>query len=232
MRDCIAVVSGGMDSITLLYYLVKRKRRLPALLTFAYGQKHSKEIECVHYHAQRLLCRDHRLIDMSLLAPVFASSSLVSADLPIPDAAAAVGDPQPSTYVPNRNMIFLSIAVAYAETRGVDEVFYGAQRHDQPGYWDASSDFVHRMNALLQLNRARPIQISAPFASNSKADILRLGFELGVDFGRTWSCFRGHEVACGLCAACSERLHAFDELGLADSLPYQTRNSSRKIERG
>ena len=222
MRDCIAVVSGGMDSITLLYYLVKRKRRLPALLTFIYGQKHSKEIECVRLHAQRLMCRDLRVIDLSLLAPAFASSSLVSGNLSIPDAAAAADDPQPSTYVPNRNMVFLSIAVAYAETRGVDEVYYGAQRHDRPGYWDASSDFVEQMNAVLKLNRKKPIQIRAPFASNSKADIVRLGFELGVDFGKTWSCFRGQEIACGRCAACVERLQAFEEMGLQDSLSYQS----------
>lgn len=227
MSDCVVVISGGMDSITLLHYLVKRKRRLPTLLTFSYGQKHSKEIECVRYHAQRLMCRDHRLIDLSLLAPVFASSSLVSTGLAIPEAAAVLDNPQPSTYVPNRNMVFLSIAVAYAETRGVDEVYYGAQRHDQPGYWDASSDFVDRMNAVLRLNRKKAIQIRAPFAFNSKADIVRLGFELGVDFGKTWSCFRGQEIACGDCAACVDRLRAFAEMGLQDSLPYQTRVGGR-----
>jgi len=124
--------------------------------------------------------------------------------------------------VPNRNMVFLSIAVAYAETRRVDEVFYGAQRHDQPGYWDASIDFVNHMNTVLRLNRGKPIQIIAPFVSNSKADIVRLGFELGVDFRKTWSCFRGQEIACGRCAACVERLQAFEEMGLQDSLSYQS----------
>ncbi|HSN74938.1 MAG TPA: 7-cyano-7-deazaguanine synthase QueC [Anaerolineae bacterium] len=220
MSDCIAVVSGGMDSITLLYYLVKRKRRLPALLTFSYGQKHGKEIEFARYHAQRLGCRDHRVLDLSLLAPVFSGSSLVSSALAIPDAETVLDDPQPSTYVPNRNMVFLSIAVAYAETREVPEVYYGAQRHDQPGYWDASPDFVDQMNAVLGLNRRNTIRIQAPFAFNSKADIVRLGFELGVDFGKTWSCFRGGEMACGVCSSCVERLRAFDEMGLRDPLPY------------
>jgi 7-cyano-7-deazaguanine synthase len=222
MIDCIAVVSGGMDSITLLNYLVKRKRRLPALLTFSYGQKHSKEIEFARYHAHRLGCRDHRVLDLSLLAPAFSGSSLVSSHIAIPDAETVLDDPQPSTYVPNRNMVFLSIAVAYAETRGVDEVYYGAQRHDRPGYWDASPDFVDQMNAVLSLNRQHIIRIQAPFAFNSKADIVRLGFELGVDFGKTWSCFRGGEMACGVCAACVERLAAFEEMGLRDTVPYQT----------
>jgi 7-cyano-7-deazaguanine synthase len=222
MIDCIVVVSGGMDSITLLYYLVKRKRRLPALLTFSYGQKHGKEIECARHHAQTLRCRDHRVLDLSLLAPAFSGSALVSSHMAIPDAKTVLDDPQPSTYVPNRNMVFLSIAVAYAETRGVNEVYYGAQRHDQPGYWDASQDFVDQMNAVLSLNRKNAIRICAPFAFNSKADIVRLGFELGVDFGKTWSCFRGGEMACGVCAACVERLAAFEEMGLRDTLPYQT----------
>lgn len=220
MIDCIVVVSGGMDSVTLLYYLVKRKRRLPALLTFSYGQKHSQEIEFARYHAQRLSCRDHRMLDLSLLAPAFSASSLVSPNMAIPDAESVLDDPQPSTYVPNRNMVFLSIAVAYAETRGVNEVYYGAQRHDLPGYWDAGRDFVDHMNAVLSLNRKNAIRIHAPFAFNSKADIVRLGFELGVDFGKTWSCFRGGEKACGLCSACVERLRAFDEMGLRDPLPY------------
>lgn len=223
MIDCIVVVSGGMDSVTLLYYLVKRKRRLPALLTFIYGQKHDREVECARHHACRLGCKDHRLLDLSPLAPAFARSSLVAGGPAVPDLEAVLEDPQPSTYVSNRNMVFLSIAAAYAETRGVDEVYYGAQRHDLPGYWDATPNFVDQMNAVLRLNRKNTVQIRAPFAFNSKADIVRLGFELGVDFGTTWSCFRGQEVACGRCAACVERLRAFEEMGLVDSLPYQTR---------
>lgn len=221
MIDCVAVVSGGIDSTTLLYYLVERKQRRPALLTFVYGQKHTREIEYARYHARRLGCGDHLLVDLSLLAPVFASSSLVSADLAVPDRDAASHEAQPSTYVPNRNLIFLTIAAAYAETRGATEVYYGAQRNDLAGYWDTTLDFVERTNALLRLNRVHRIQIQAPFVSLSKADVVRLGFELGVDYGKTWSCFRGEDRACGRCQPCVDRLAAFREMGLADPLPYQ-----------
>lgn len=221
MIDSIAIISGGMDSVTLLHYLVKRKARSPALLTFTYGQKHCREVELARYHARRLKCTDHRLLDLTLLVPVFASSSLVSDDLDVPSMQAVTGDDQPSTYVPNRNMIFLSIAVAYAETRGVSEVYYGAQRSDLLGYWDTTPAFVERMNAVLQLNRKNTIHIKTPFVHYSKADILRLGFELGVDYGKTWSCFQSGPLACGVCPACVQRLHAFDELGIADPLPYR-----------
>lgn len=222
MIDSIAIISGGMDSVTLLYYLVKRKAYSPALLTFAYGQKHTREAEFARYHARRLRCRDHRLLDLTFLVPAFAGSSLVSDDLPIPSMQAVAGDDQPSTYVPNRNMIFLSIAVAYAETRSVAEVYYGAQRNDLVSYWDTTLEFVDRMNATLQLNRKNTIQIKTPFVHNSKADILRLGFELGVDYGKTWSCFQGDQVACGVCPACVQRLQAFEELGICDPLPYRS----------
>lgn len=220
MIDCIAVVSGGMDSITLLYYLVKRKGRKPALLTFSYGQKHSRETECVQYHAKRLGCPEPTVIDLSSLAPAFASSALVSPELPVPDMAAIAGHPQPPTYVPNRNMILLAVSVAYAETRAVGEVYYGAQRSDLVGYWDTTPEFVERMNTLLRLNRRCVVQVKAPFVFYSKTDIVRLGFELGVDYAKTWSCFRGEPLACGTCPACTERLAAFDEMGMHDPLPY------------
>lgn len=221
MSDCVAVVSGGMDSVTLLHYLVKRQHRQPAVLAFSYGQKHAREVEYARYQAQLLGCDDHLLVDLSLLAPAFASSALVAAGLAIPDMAAVEGDPQPPTYVPNRNMIFLSIAAALAETRGVRDVFYGAQRHDLYGYWDTTPGFVERMNAVLALNRRSAIRVQTPFVDHSKADILRIGFELGVDYGKTWSCYEGQEVACGVCPTCAERLQAFAEVGHRDPVPYR-----------
>lgn len=219
--NSVVIVSGGMDSVTLLHYLVKQERRTPTVLTFTYGQKHSKEIDFASYQTQLLGCADHHLVDISFLAPAFASSALVSSGLAIPDMATVEGDPQPLTYVPNRNLIFLSIAAAYAETRGASEVYYGAQRHDLYGYWDTTPQFVERLNAILQLNRKNTIQIRTPFVHFSKADILRVGYELGVDYSRTWSCYEGDTAACGVCPTCAERLQAFAEIGIPDPLPYQ-----------
>lgn len=220
MIDAVAIVSGGMDSVTMLHYLVKRQHQHPLVLTFTYGQKHSKELVYAQYHAELLNCPAHCLVDLSFLRAAFASSSLVSADLNVPDIATVQGDPQPSTYVPNRNMIFLSIAAAWAETVGASEIYYGAQRHDLYGYWDTTPDFLTQINAILHLNRKHHIQVRAPLVSYAKADVLRLGLELDIDYSQTWSCYRGNQVACGVCPTCAERLAAFAQVGVSDPLPY------------
>ncbi|RMG90642.1 MAG: 7-cyano-7-deazaguanine synthase QueC [Chloroflexi bacterium] len=221
MVDSVAIVSGGMDSVTLLHYLVKREKRHPAVITFVYGQKHDKEVEFARAQVEAVGCEAHLVLDLSLLRPLFASSALVSEQIAVPDIVDVMGDPQPPTYVPNRNMIFLALAVAFAETHGVSEVFYGAQRHDIYGYWDTTPQFLERLNQVYALNRKTPVQIKAPFVQYSKADIVRLGLELGVDYAQTWSCYEGQEAACGHCPTCAERLQAFAEVGIPDPLPYQ-----------
>ena len=220
MPDSIAIVSGGMDSITLLHYLLKVGKRTPALITFRYGQKHAKEVDFAESQAKLLGCRDHLVLELSSLAPLFAESALVSAAKEIPTADDVAGDPQPATYVPNRNMIFIALAAAYAETRGVSDLYYGAQRHDLYGYWDTTPRFLEQFNQLFRLNRKTQIQIHAPFVQLSKADILRQGVALEVDYSQTWSCYEGSRLACGRCPTCAERLSAFAEIGLRDPLPY------------
>lgn len=226
MADCVAIVSGGMDSVTLLHYLVKKERRYPAVLTFLYGQKHNKEVIYAQAQTALLGCTEHLILDLNLLRPLFAHSALVDDTQAVPDATDVRGDPQPVTYVPNRNMIFLALAAAYAETNSVTDVYYGAQRHDIYGYWDTTPDFLARLNHLFALNRQTPIHIHAPFVEYAKADLLRLGLELEVDYGQTWSCYQGAELACGRCPTCIERLQAFAELGLADPLPYQSQTEN------
>jgi 7-cyano-7-deazaguanine synthase len=218
--DSILILSGGLDSVTLLHHLVKVLDRRPAILTFLYGQRHAREIACARYQATLLGCAPHVVLDVGLLQPLLARSALVSAAIPLPDSQTVHGDPQPATYVPNRNLIFLSLAAAWAETLGVTDIFYGAQRHDLYGYWDTTPDFLERLNQLLQLNRRAPIHIQAPFVHDSKADLLRRGLALGVDYGHTWSCYAGGERACGRCPTCAERLAAFAAVGAADPLPY------------
>jgi len=218
--SAIAIISGGMDSVTLLHYLVKKIYLHPTVLTFIYGQKHTKEIEAARYQSDLLGCVDHQIVDLSLLAPAFASSSLVSRDRSMPNIDEVRGDPQPATYVPNRNMIFLSIAAAFAETCGVSAIYYGAQAHDLYGYWDTTPDFLERINHLLSLNRKNTIQVEAPLVHLPKAGVLRMGLELGVDYGHTWSCYEGNTLACGRCPTCAERLKAFEEVGLKDPLVY------------
>jgi 7-cyano-7-deazaguanine synthase len=128
---------------------------------------------------------------------------------------------QPPTYVPNRNMILLSVAAAYAEAHDIRDVYYGAQALDEYGYWDCTSDFLERVNAVLALNRRERVTIHAPFIEKKKVDSVRLGIELGVLFANTWSCYRGGDKACGTCPTCVERLKGFKEAGVDDPLPYE-----------
>ena len=222
MTDCVAIVSGGMDSITLLHYLVKHLNKQPAVLTFIYGQKNSREIAYAQHHTAALNIGDHRILDVGVFAPLLASSALISDDVPLPDIDEARQQGQPSTYVPNRNMIFLALAAAYAETLGVQDVFYGAQKQDAYSYWDTTPQFLAQLNAVYALNPQTPVRIHAPFVGYSKADVLRTGLELNVDYGQTWSCYAGGDVACGTCPTCVERLNAFREVSIPDPLTYAT----------
>lgn len=218
--DCVAIVSGGMDSVTLLHYLVKKEQLNPAVITFIYGQKHEREVACAREHVTQLKLTRHQVLDLSLLRPLFATSALVSDEIEVPDVMDVMGDPQPITYVPNRNMIFLSLAAAFAESQGVGEVYYGAQRHDVYGYWDTTPQFLASLNNTFALNRKTPLEIKAPFVTHSKTDLLRVGLAMGIDYGTTWSCYEGGEVACSRCPTCAERLKAFADLDMIDPLPY------------
>lgn len=117
-------------------------------------------------------------------------------------------------------MIFLAIAVAFAETYHVDQVYYGAQSHDLYGYWDTTPDFLEQLNSVYNLNRKSRIHVAAPFVKYSKTDIIKLGIDLDVDYGNTWSCYQGDVKACGRCPTCAERLQAFENLGLVDPQEY------------
>lgn len=220
MADAVAIVSGGMDSVTLLHYLVKQEQLQPAVISFAYGQKHVKEIAFARENAALLNCTNFQVIDLSPYRNIFGGSALVAEAVEIPTIEAVQGDAQPVTYVPNRNMLFLSFAAAYAEGLGVNRVYYGAQQHDLYGYWDCTPEFLEQLNRVYSLNRKTPVQISAPFVHYSKTDILRTGLNLGVDYARTWSCYAGLEKACGVCPTCAERLKAFAEVGIPDPLSY------------
>ena len=125
---------------------------------------------------------------------------------------------QPPTYVPNRNMMLLSLAAAYAESKGATDVFYGAQQQDEYGYWDCTEEFLKKMNEVLSLNRGLPVRLHAPFMRMKKSEVLRAGLEMGVDYSRTWSCYRGGETPCRECPTCVERAKAFAVLDVPDPL--------------
>ena len=220
---CLVLLSGGIDSTVLLHQLAaQRTGEKVVALAFDYGQRHVRELECARWQAERVGAR-FRSVDLTFFGVlVRPSTTLVKGAEPVPDLGNIAGPDrtQPPTYVPNRNMVLLAIAAAAAEAMGITQVYYGAQAQDEYGYWDCTPEFVERINALLALNRRRPVTVAAPLVQHSKMDNVRLGLRLGVDFSRTWSCYRGEMPACGTCPTCMERLRAFALCGVLDPIPY------------
>lgn len=218
-RGGVVLLSGGVDSVTLLHYTI-RELRYDAIWTisFDYGQKHRRELDMAAWQAARAGVRAHKVVDLTDFAALTrGGSALTDGDMAVPDLDAIPESErmQPPTYVPNRNLTLLSLAAAYAESVGARTVFYGAQAQDEYGYWDCTVDFVAKINDLLALNRRHPVTVQAPFVDRRKADVVRIGLRLGVDYAHTWTCYRGAEKACGTCPSCIERQRAFAEAGCA-----------------
>jgi len=220
MNSALILLSGGLDSSTLLHY-VKSKlgSRLLYALTIHYGQKHVRETACAVAQARAADVKEHRQVDLAFFGELVAgASALTDPAVPVPALAELSRGQldQPPTYVPNRNMLFLALAAAYAEAKGVTDVFYGAQTQDSYGYWDCTQEFLDRMNTVLGLNRRQPVILRAPFMMMRKSEILKIGLDLGVNYAETWSCYRGKDKPCGVCPSCVERRAAFAELKIPD----------------
>lgn len=218
----VVLLSGGLDSTTLLH-AVCRTPGMGAVyaLSFAYGQKHVRELKMADYQAVAAGVAEHRTLDMSFFADLIrGGSALTDPAIAVPALSALDADQllQPPTYVPNRNMILLALAAAWAESRGATTVYYGAQAQDRYGYWDCTSDFVNRLNQVFALNRGRGVTIHAPFAMMPKFELIQQGLALGVDYRRTWSCYRGGDRPCAVCPTCVERARAFELAGVEDPL--------------
>lgn len=222
MASAVVLLSGGIDSSTLLHYVRRRLHiRDITALSFRYGQRHARELNAAAEQALRAEVSTYRVMDISAFGDLTAGGSvLTNRDVAVPDldAIAEADRSQPPTYVPNRNMVLLSLAAAYAESIGVSDVYYGAQAQDEYGYWDCTTDFLERINHLLALNRKQPVTIHAPFVSKPKSEVVQIGVELNVDFGMTWTCYRGDSTPCGTCPSCVERRRAFDQAGVVDPL--------------
>jgi 7-cyano-7-deazaguanine synthase len=211
----VVLLSGGIDSTTLLVYLCKRLC-VPEVraISFRYGQKHSREVEMAEWQASRAGVAEHRVVEAPQIGALTHGGSALTDDaieVPTLEELSEKDKSQPPTYVPNRNMMLLSMAAAYAESSQTTSVYYGAQAQDEYGYWDCTVEFLERINSALALNRRNAVQVEAPFMSWRKADIIRLGDELGVDYDFTWTCYRGETEPCGRCPSCVERGRAFAE---------------------
>ena len=219
----VVMLSGGLDSATTAWIAKKECNELYAI-TFDYGQSHRKEIECAVQLGSILGVERHTVIEVPIGQVIGPYSSLFDKDN-IPKRGLTRGIP--STWVPQRNSIFLAIAFSWAEVVGADRVYAGMNNVDYSGYPDCRPEFLKAINIALNLasrrfvETGRGITIVTPLVGLSKNRIVALGFELGVPFQNTTSCYVGEEEACGKCDSCQIRLKAFASLGEVDPIKYK-----------
>ncbi len=217
-NSAVVLLSGGLDSTTTAY-LARASGLAVHALSFNYGQRHRRELDAAAMVANRLGVAEHRVIQIGLSD--WAGSSLTGTG-PIPDQL--VETRIPSTWVPARNHIFLAVAHGYAEAIGAKAVYIGISQVDYSGYPDCRREFLDAYQRAADLaskqfvEEGRSIPVIAPLLYLSKAETIRLGMSLGVDYGLTWSCYAGGETPCGVCDSCRLRAAAFEAAGVPDPL--------------
>jgi 7-cyano-7-deazaguanine synthase len=230
---CVVLLSGGLDSTTTLA-IAKNLGFEPYALTFRYGQRHEVEIEVARRTAARFGVADHAVVAIDLR--VFGGSALTS-DIPVPKDrdVGEISEGIPVTYVPARNTIFLSFALAWAEVLGSSDIFIGVNALDYSGYPDCRPEYITAYENMANLatkagvEGGRRLKIHTPLIDLTKAQIIRKGIELGVDYSQTISCYDPGEdgASCGHCDACQLRLKGFAEAGLDDPALYCDSRSIR-----
>ena len=218
-KDSLIIVSGGMDSITLLH---ERKDTIALAVSFDYGSNHNaREIPFARLHCQRLGIR-HVVIPLAFMQQYFKSSLLEGADA-FPDGHYADSNMK-STVVPFRNGIMLSIAVGIAESNSLKRVLIANHGGDHAIYPDCRPEFITAIDAAAKAGTYVDVAIEAPYTNISKTDIARRGKSLAIDYSETWSCYKGGQVHCGTCGTCVERKEALREAGIADPTVYLDAN--------
>ena len=216
MTKIIVVYSGGLDSFTLLNEAIRSGKDVFAL-SFDYGQKHNKELHFVEkFCAQESI--DSKIVNVSSIKELFQGSSLTD-EIDIPKGHYE-DDSMKSTVVPNRNMILISLALGYAVTKEAEEVWFGAHAGDHAIYPDCRPEFVEKMDAVARIANYSPIAVKAPYIAMSKTEIIAIGLNMQLDYGLTWTCYEGKELACGSCGACHERLESFAANNVIDPIKY------------
>lgn len=218
----VILLSGGLDSTVLLYYVTKVLKSNTIPLIIEYGQRHSRETAFALKNVNNLNL-NWRKVDAKFIGNITSCASvLTNPEKEVPHIKDVVGLAQPPTYVPMRNLMFLSIAAAVAESVCASTVYYGAAEIDtHSGHWDCSLEFLEYINKILNLNRENKIKVEAPFIKFSKEQIIKTGNELEVDFTQTHTCYNGDSVACGTCASCSSRIQGFLSAGIKDPIKYK-----------
>jgi|UniRef100_UPI0026175579 7-cyano-7-deazaguanine synthase len=216
MKNSVIIVSGGMDSITLLY---DHKDEIALGISFDYGSNHNaREIPFAKMHCERLGIK-HITINLDFMHQYFKSSLLDGAEA-IPEGHYA-DDNMKSTVVPFRNGIMLSIAIGIAESNNLDQVFIANHGGDHTIYPDCRPEFINAIDAAATAGTYNNVKVVAPYTKITKSDIARIGKKLGIDYTETWSCYKGGEVHCGKCGTCVERKEALAEAGIDDKTIYE-----------
>ncbi len=215
MKDTLLVLSGGLDSTTLLYDYADS---IALAVTFQYGSNHNKrEAAFAKYHCDKLGI-EHIEIDLAFMGKYFKSSLLDGADA-IPEGNYDE-DNMKSTVVPFRNGIMLSVAAGLAESRGLKNVMMANHSGDHAIYPDCRPEFVKAMTAAIEAGTYEGVKLVAPYTDITKADIVSRGAKLGIDYSKTYSCYKGGEHHCGVCGTCRERKEAFTLAGVKDDTIY------------
>jgi len=219
MKRAVVLLSGGLDS-SVAIHLAKSEGFEVYALSFDYGQKHNKELECAKATALKVGAAAHNIVTLQL--NLWGGSSLTDSAMEVEDGDITRTD-IPMTYVPARNMVFLSVAASFAEAIGAQDIFIGVSEVDYSGYVDCREEFIRSMEetinkgTVMAAEHGKKIRIHTPFINKTKAEEIQLGEKLGVDWSLTWSCYRGGKKPCGTCDSCLLRAKAFSEAGVVDT---------------
>jgi 7-cyano-7-deazaguanine synthase len=225
VEKAVCLISGGLDSCVTSFIAKERGYEIYAI-SFNYGQLHKKELDCSNKIAQTVGVKDRIIIDIDFqkfgLFSLLNTSSASIQDHDLKD----IGKEIPSTYVPARNTVFLSLALAYAESIDADAIFIGTNAVDYSGYPDCRPEYLQAYQKMADLAtkkgvEGRSIKIEAPLLHLTKSEIIKTGLKLDAPLANTWSCYRGGELACGRCDSCILRLKGFKDVGVEDPLQYE-----------
>lgn len=217
MKEALMVLSGGMDSVTMLYEYAPT---IELAVNFTYGSNHNeRELECARYHCQKL---GIELVEINLafIGELFYSSLLEGADA-VPEGSYDF-DSMKSTVVPFRNGIMLAVAAGLAESRGLKAVMIANHAGDHAIYPDCRAGFIDAMGKAIAEGTFDRLELRAPYTLLTKSDIARRGKELGIDYSTTYSCYKGREHHCGKCGTCVERREALADAGIVDTTVYDS----------
>lgn len=224
MTSALVLLSGGLDSATTLA-MARAEGFECYAISFAYGQRHRVELDAAEMIARKFAVLEHRIVPIDLSA--FGGSALTDNAIDIPEASEVSGDTIPVTYVPARNTVFLSLALAWSEVLGVRDIFMGVNAVDYSGYPDCRPEFILAFETMANLATKAGVEgdrftIHTPLIDMRKADIIQRGLALGVDYRQTVSCYQPNDQgeACGRCASCRLRREGFTQSGVADPTRY------------